>query len=91
MRPLELLAEDMNASTAGCFATIAAAACWWRTISSNEISCAASRLIFTSPVSSVGMKPRGSSQAHTPVSTARIRAVATVTGLCRMLNASVRR
>ena len=39
--------------------TIAANACWWRAMASNEIPCAASVIPKTCPVSSLGRKPLG--------------------------------
>ena len=70
--------DDMNASTAGFFTRIAAAACWWRTISSKDTSCDASVEILMSPVSSVGMNPFGRIHATSTVNTTMSPATPTV-------------
>ena len=81
---------DMNEATAGFFATIAAASCWWATISANETSCAASVKAKIWPVSSVGMKPVGRMRAIHTVSTAITTAMETVGSLWRMATRRVR-
>ena len=65
MRPLFVVppppppAEDMKSSTLGSWATIAATACWWVTMASNEVPSAVSVVTWSWLVSSLGMKPLG--------------------------------
>ena len=51
----------MNPAMFVSVATIAAICCWWRTISGNEVPCAASVVATICPVSCVGMNPVGTS------------------------------
>ena len=76
---------DIMASTYGCCATIAAAACWCRAISSKEMSCAASVEIRMMPVSSVGIKPRGNTTTNQTVSMAIRTAIPITSSRCRRL------
>ena len=59
--------DDMNDSTSGFRATIAATAFWCSTIASNEVPCAASVVATIRPWSSLGMNPFGTSRKRTTV------------------------
>ena len=83
-------ADDMKASTDLFVRMTAAAACWCRTISSKETSCAPSVRTVSKPVSSVGMKPLGSRHPTSAVRMMVSRAMPTANGRCRMLTRRVR-
>ena len=58
LEPLAPMAEK-NCFTYGCWPTMAAAFSWWSIMPSKEMSCEASVNAKTCPVSSLGMKPLG--------------------------------
>ncbi|MNS57809.1 hypothetical protein D3C72_907080 [compost metagenome] len=68
-KPPPAVTVDMKPWTLGFLATMSAATCWWRTMSSKETPCWAWVLIMIWPTSSVGRKPLGTTVKSQPVST----------------------